>query len=117
MILHHIAAGVLIVVPVHHVATGGFDQFLRKHALLDESGNLKQHNPNAVLALSGVILLWAGAVLLLVIPGVPVVIEMALGSLLLLGTILGLVHRRAPITVRPVLTIASGVLVLAGGMY
>ncbi|WP_379548373.1 hypothetical protein ACFCW2_04180 [Qipengyuania sp. DSG2-2] len=115
MIFHYLAAALLIFAIVQHAALGYFARFLRRHSQIDHAGKIEAQDPSAVLAISIVVGLWAGMVALLIVPGIPAVIEVGLGILIICATLAATIKRGAP-TMRPYLLLLSGALILAGNL-
>ena len=115
MILHLIAAGLLLARFVHHAVSGDVTRFLLKK--LHEEPSEKAHNRflNAVLSIMLVIVLWLGIVAALIVPGTPALVELAVGLLIITGTIAASVYRQN-MSIHSLLPVAAGTLILAGNL-
>ena len=113
MILHYVAIVFFLLGATHFVISGDLTRWLLKAARKDETGNELHHAVVAMFAVS--VAFFGGLAILLLVPGIPVEVEMGFGIILVFvvgaSAIWG--RSRSP---RTLLFIASGALILAGNL-
>ena len=113
MTLHYLSVVFLLASATHHVISGDLTRWLLKAARKDETGNTLH---NAVVAMFAAnVVLFGGATIVLLLPGIPAEVEMALGGSFVIAVVAAAIWRRS-LSSRTLLLITSGALILAGNL-